>query len=73
MHEYPQEVKTVQCKNELSSCSLSYSKKPSACKQRYTQRRLMAVDPVEPEKVNIFLNKLPQNSIYFQLVCLEND
>ena len=28
MHEYPQEVKTVQCKNELSSCSLSYSKKP---------------------------------------------
>ena len=29
----------------------------SACKQRYTQRRLMAVDPAEPEKVYIFFKK----------------
>ena len=30
----------------------------SACKQRYTQRRLMAVDPAEPEKVYIFFKKI---------------
>lgn len=38
-HEYPQEVRTVQCKSESSSCSLRYSDSPSSCQQQFTERR----------------------------------
>ena len=38
-HEYPQEVKTTQCRNLGTSCSLSYTSSKTSCQQKFTDRR----------------------------------
>lgn len=38
-HEYPQEVKTTQCRNLGTSCSLTYTSSKTSCQQKFTDRR----------------------------------
>lgn len=39
-HEYPQEVRTIQCRSEGQDCSSNYhNNKASTCQQRFTERR----------------------------------
>lgn len=38
-HEYPQEVRTIQCRSNGKDCASNYSRTKSTCQQKFTERR----------------------------------